>query len=247
MDDKGYSVTDQLLSNKNLSCSSHLPSHWGELGLGHGHLRLFHRAILWGSGHGHALPERLREGRPQADLGREISCAAHPCVGCWSEIGHLDLRFRLEMLLQRNMEPKMDGFEWKTLLKWMIWGYPCYRNHHNCWANHCLAPSLQSCLYSLQLMSRRGCWKCKRPTSSVRGITSAPKCLRNKGGVSFSWECGIFNSLDQCFQTLAIDISARPLASFSLSRILRVSFYSSRDVSCSFYQISRSSRKDSKA
>ena len=25
----------------------------------------------------------------------------------------------------------MDGFEWKTLLKWMIWGYHYFRKHPN--------------------------------------------------------------------------------------------------------------------
>ena len=25
--------------------------------------------------------------------------------------------------------PKMDGLQWKTLLKWMIWGYPYFRKH----------------------------------------------------------------------------------------------------------------------
>ena len=25
--------------------------------------------------------------------------------------------------------PKMDGLQWKTLLKWMIWGYHYFRKH----------------------------------------------------------------------------------------------------------------------
>ena len=25
--------------------------------------------------------------------------------------------------------PKMDGLEWKSLLKWMIWGYHYFRKH----------------------------------------------------------------------------------------------------------------------
>jgi len=25
----------------------------------------------------------------------------------------------------------MDGLQWKTLLKWMIWGYPYFRKHPN--------------------------------------------------------------------------------------------------------------------
>ena len=29
----------------------------------------------------------------------------------------------------RGKTPKMDGLQWKTLLKWMIWGYPYFRKH----------------------------------------------------------------------------------------------------------------------
>ena len=30
---------------------------------------------------------------------------------------------------QKWWYPKMDGLWWKTLLKWMIWGYPYFRKH----------------------------------------------------------------------------------------------------------------------
>ena len=29
----------------------------------------------------------------------------------------------------RGKNPKMDGLYWKTLLKWMIWGYPYFWKH----------------------------------------------------------------------------------------------------------------------
>ena len=38
----------------------------------------------------------------------------------------------------------MDGLEWKTLLKWMIWGYPYFRNH----ANSC---TFQTCFFTRPL------------------------------------------------------------------------------------------------
>ena len=31
--------------------------------------------------------------------------------------------------------PKMDGLWWKTLFKWMIWGYPYFRKHPDEWRN----------------------------------------------------------------------------------------------------------------
>ena len=30
----------------------------------------------------------------------------------------------------RGKTPKMDGLQWKTLLKFMIWGYPYFGNTH---------------------------------------------------------------------------------------------------------------------
>ena len=30
---------------------------------------------------------------------------------------------------KNNGIPKMDGLQWKTLVKWMIWGYPYFRKH----------------------------------------------------------------------------------------------------------------------
>ena len=34
---------------------------------------------------------------------------------------------------KRGKTPKMDGLSWKTLLKWMIWGYPYFWKHPYIW------------------------------------------------------------------------------------------------------------------
>ena len=45
-------------------------------------------------------------------------------------VGHL--QGSLNGCFQKSGYPKMDGLWWKTLIKWMIWGYHYFRKHPNC-------------------------------------------------------------------------------------------------------------------
>ena len=57
----------------------------------------------------------------------------HGCIIAWCDflIGTpLDEGFDLSKLyggFQKEGYPKMDALQWKTLSKWMIWGYPYFR------------------------------------------------------------------------------------------------------------------------
>ena len=53
----------------------------------------------------------------------------------WAEICW---RCELHMGASKNYGcPKMDGLQWKTLLKWMIWGYHHFRKHpYTVYCNH---------------------------------------------------------------------------------------------------------------
>ena len=46
----------------------------------------------------------------------------------WMKMGDVKRQY-LGVSKNRGKTPKMDGLEWKTLLKWMIWGYHYFRKH----------------------------------------------------------------------------------------------------------------------
>ena len=67
------------------------------------------------SGHPPRVAMRRVSRRP-----RVVANECHDLATKWEKLVHLGVS------KYRGIYPKMDGLQWKTLLKWMIWGYPYF-------------------------------------------------------------------------------------------------------------------------
>ena len=78
-----------------------------------------------------------------------LSCELMFCRSSWSRCQWQSSMQSLGVSKNRGVSPKMDGLQWKTLLKCMIWGYHYFRKH----PFHC-----QNLVFCSRL-NRNLCWK----------------------------------------------------------------------------------------
>ena len=74
--------------------------------------------------------------------------------------------------------PKMDGLKWKTLLKWMIWGYHYFWKHPNQAFTHVTYPLLT---FTYPLLPQAKQSTHSRPRQSKRSFNRLTS-LRSKSG-----------------------------------------------------------------
>ena len=64
--------------------------------------------------------------------------------------------------------PKMGGLQWKTLLKWMIWGHPYFWKHPSCFQlkeKKCLKHQCGDFFVAIE-----SCWRSIGPLKKIRPI-----------------------------------------------------------------------------